>query len=81
MYDFVILEYVTTPSQDTAYKLLVEKRPLEGNKLPTLDTWLKKEDVDDTVIGETIERLESIPNAEKSVSIVGRNGKILVEQI
>lgn len=82
MYDFVIIDY--TPAEDgdgVAYTLVVEKRKLDGNRLPLLDEWLDRlEEIDNFTVGEIIQELEAIPYGAAEVAAYGRAGEITIKQ-
>lgn len=64
-YDFVITNITQSSNQ---HLLTVEKvAVLDDDRL--LDTWLSEHGITDKVIGETIEKLEAIPYAAKTVTI------------
>lgn len=81
MMDFVIIGYTPAIGDGIAYTLEVEKRKLDGNRLPLLDEWLEKiEEVDNFAIGEIIEELEALPYGAAEVAAYGRAGEITITQ-
>ena len=65
IYDFVVTNLAISSNQ---YLLTVEKvAVLDDDRL--LDKWLSDKGITDKVIGETIEKLESIPYGHKVVNI------------
>lgn len=82
-YDFVVKQYEKPNLSNSpyVYELNVEKMPLDGNRLPLLDTWLAKEDIPDSERGHVIEQLEGLPTRMQSVTVEGRSGLIKIRSL
>lgn len=93
-YDYFVTGFEMPQKQsDAVYeRITVEKLPfttdvygiarIEGGKAyPVMANYLSKSDVEDSAIGAVLEQLEALPYGAKHAYAVGRNGRILIEQI
>lgn len=81
IYDFVVTNKERNPKNDAVYiKLIVEKVAILDDDV-TLDKWLSDNGVDNQQIGSVIEQLEALPYAAKHAYAIGRDGRILIEQV
>jgi len=93
-YDYFVVGFeIPENSSDTvSEKITVEKLPFttdvygiarieSGKAYPVMANYLSKSDVEDSAIGAVLEQLEALPYGAKHAYAVGRNGRILIEQI
>ena len=93
-YDYFVTGFEMPQKQsDAVYeRITVEKLPFttnvygtkqteDGKSYPVMADYLSKCDIEDSAIGAVLEQLEALPYGAKHAYAVGRNGRILIEQI
>ena len=93
-YDYFVVgfEIPKNSSDIVSEKITVEKLPFttnvygtkqteDGKSYPVMADYLSKCDIEDSAIGAVLEQLEALPYGAKHAYAVGRNGRILIEQV